>query len=53
MAHMARDLANSNIAGTCFSVANKVHLKNYFLEKCMFAGVLRALKELLTFSGKP
>ena len=53
MAHMARDLANSNIAGTCFSVANKVHFKNYFLDKSMFAGVLRALKELATFSGKP
>ena len=50
---MARDLANSNIAGTCFSVANKVHFKNYFLDKSMFAGVLRALKELATFSGKP
>ena len=53
MAHMARDLANSNIAGTCFSVANKVHFKNYFLDKSMFAGILRALKELATFSGKP
>ena len=36
-----------------FLVANKVLFKNYFLEKSMFAGLLRALKDFATFSGKP
>ena len=36
-----------------FLVANKALFKNYFLEKIIFAGVLSALKDFATFSGKP
>ena len=35
-----------------FYVANTALFKNYFLEKSIFAGVLRALKDFATFSGK-